>query len=158
MHDLLLKRPDNVRGPFGTYVNHDVYHIAERLQEIDPHLVVSAHEPKSFGDFTWNFTISELTPGGERLVMRVKDLDGRVVERIEYLLRVPWEQRYAEMECEEAKWEEEQHQKELDELYENVGGNMRHQLYRCGFADAPTSYRPMNRTARRHRGEHARAK
>lgn len=158
MHDLILKRPDNVRGPFGTYVNHDVFHISERLEEISPHLLISAHDTKRMGPFTWNFTISELVPGGERLVFRAEELDARIVTHVQYIMSVPWEKRFAAMEAEEAKWAEECHQKALDEMYENMGGEMRHQLYRCGFAQAPTIYRPMNATARRHRAEAAQLK
>lgn len=140
MHDLLLERPDNVRGPFGTYVNHDVFHIAERLKELDPHLVIEAHEPKHFGPKTWNFTIAELIPGGEKLVMRVEQLDARIIERCRYILSVPFEQRYAEMEKEEAKWEAQEWDRQKEEAYERIGGPMNILLEQCGFSQRPKSY------------------
>lgn len=151
MHDLLLSRPDNVRGPFGTYVNQDVYHISERLAELDPHLLISAHDQREFQGFTWTYTISELTPWGEKLVFRTDALDARIIERCQYILHVPFERRYAEMEKQEAAWAEKCKQDAMDELYEEMGGPMKQMLYRCGFSDNPVSTPRRNATAMRSR-------
>lgn len=154
MSKLILPRPENVRGRFGSYVTGDMYDIALRLQELDKRLVVQAYEPPvtQFGR-TYNFAIVEVGQDGvERLVMRVQELDARVIERCERMLRIPFAQRFEAAEKENEKWEEEQKQKQLDELYEKMGGNMRIQLERCGFTDPwGPKYAPMNRTARRHR-------
>jgi hypothetical protein len=153
MSELMLPRPDNVRGRFGTYVTSDVFHIAERLQELDRRLYVAAlDEPIHWHGQEYHFTVSEICGDGvERFVMRVKELDGRVIERCERMLRIPFEQRFAELEKAEAKWEAEDKQRQLDELYEQMGGDMLIQLDRCGFIDRPVSYAKTNATARRHR-------
>lgn len=152
--ELMTPRPDNVRGRFGQWVTSDVFHIADRLKELDPHLMVSALDPPVvWAGKTYHFTISEMCRDGvERFVTRAQALDGRVVTSCERMLRVPFEHRFAEAEKEADKWEAEEHERQLDLLYERMGGNMRIQLERCGFTDPwGAKYQPMNKTARRHR-------
>lgn len=153
--DLFLPRPDNVRGRYGNYVTSDVFHIADRLQELDPSLYASTLEPPlEFQGRTYNFAISEICRDGvERLVMRSETLDGRVIQRCERMLRVPFEKRLAELEKREDKWAEEDKQYQLDLLYERMGGDMLVQLDRCGFVDRPVSFAKRNPTARRHRNQ-----
>jgi hypothetical protein len=157
MGEILLPRPDNVRGRFGSYVTSDVFHIAERLQEVDKRLFIQSLDPPitQFGR-TYNFAIVENTPVGEQLVMRVQELDARIITSVERMLHIPFSKRFeaAERECE--RWEAEQQEKALDELYERMGGNMRIQLERCGFTDPwGPKYAPMNKVARRHRRNRA---
>lgn len=150
---ILLPRPDNVRGRFGSYVTHDVFHIAERLQELDRNLYVSALEtPIQWHGRSYNFTVSEICADGvERFVLRTEALDGRVIERCERMLRIPFETRFAELEKQEATWAKEDREAALDQLYEDMGGEMLIQLDRCGFIQRPTSFPKRNPTARRHR-------
>lgn len=152
-HDLYLPRPENVRGRYGNYVSQDMFHIAERLQELDRSLYVSTLDPPlEFHGLTYNFAISEICRDGqERLVMRCAQLDGRVIQDCERMLRVPFGARLDEAEKIERKWAEEEKQRQLDELYERMGGNMLVQLDRCGFVDRPVSHAKMNPTALRHR-------
>lgn len=153
MSDLYLPRPENIRGRYGNYVTQDMFHIAERLQELDRSLYISTLDPPlEFHGLVYNFAISEICADGqERLVMRCEQLDGRVIRECERMLRVPFLHRLAELEKVEAKWAEENKQRQLDELYERMGGNMLVQLDRCGFIDRPVSYAKTNVTARRHR-------
>lgn len=153
MTDLLLPRPDNVRGRFGTYVTSDVFHISDRLKEVDKSLYASTLDPPiHWQGLTYNFAISEICADRqERLVMRVEALDGRVIERVERMLKIPFEQRFAELEKLEAKWKKEDEERQLNELYERMGGDMLYQLDRCGFIQRPVSYAKRNATARRHR-------
>lgn len=157
MGEILLPRPDNVRGQFGSYVTHDVYHIAERLEElargVNAHLHIESIDPpiEQFGR-TYHFAIVEDTQVGPQLVMRVKELDARVITACERMLHIPFEKRFQEAEAECERWEAEEKERQLDELYENMGGNMRIMLERCGFTDSwGPRYAPMNKTARRHR-------
>lgn len=83
--------------------------------------------------------------------MRCEQLDGRVIKECERMLRIPFMHRLDALEKVEAKWAEENKQRQLDELYERMGGNMLVQLDRCGFIDRPVSHAKMNPTARRHR-------
>lgn len=155
--ELILRRPDNVRGKFGSYVTSDVYHIADRIREIPrgENLSIQVLDPPVVGfGRTYNFAIVEysLISQQEELVMRVETLDARIIESLERMLRIPFKQRFAAMEKEEEKWAKEEKERELNELYERMGGNMRIQLERCGFTDPwGPKYAPMNRTARRHR-------
>lgn len=158
MPELIMPRPDNVRGRFGSYVTSDVYHIAERIRELpfgETLSIQSLDPPVTVLGTTYHFAIVENSVDGvERLVMRVPrlELDGRVIISLERMLRIPFEKRFAAMEREEAKWAEEEKQRQLDELYERMGGNMRIQLERCNFIDSwGPKYAPMNRAARRHR-------
>ena len=158
MAEIILPRPDNVRGRFGSYVTNDLYHIAERLQEIEGgrgRLYIEAFdEPLEWQGRTYNFAVTEYVPEltpPERLVMRVEHLDGRVIERVERMRRIPFHKRFAEAEKLEAKWAEEYKQEQLNNLYERMGGNMLIQLDRCGFVQRPVSFAKRNATARRHR-------
>lgn len=154
MPDVILPRPDNVRGRFGTYVTSDVYHIAERLQEVSDRLYIQEYDqPLKTLSGVKNFVIVEVLPDGrETLVIRAETLDARLIEAVQRMRKIPFETRFAAMEKEEEKWAAEEKERQLDELYERMGGEMRHQLARCNFIDPwRPSYRPMNRTARRHR-------
>lgn len=135
---LALPRPDNLRGSWGTLVDTDVYGISERVKEIDPNLYIYRTEQPGGAVYS----IGEMCVDGvERLVFRThQQLDARVIEKLQYLLHVPFEQRYAAAERAEAQLEAERKERELDQLYEDVGGPMRSMLYRCGFSDAPASY------------------
>jgi hypothetical protein len=157
MSEIMLPRPDNVRGRFGSYVTNDLFHIAERLQEIDGGkdrlYIQSFDEPIEWHGRTYNFAIVEWVPEKQReeLVMRVECVDGRVIQAVERMRAIPFEQRFAEAEKLEAKWAEEDKQRELDQLYERMGGEMLIQLDRCGFVQRPVSFAKRNATARRHR-------
>ena len=100
----------------------------------------------------YNFAVVEDTEIGPRLVMRVKELDARIITALQRMVKIPFEQRFVEAEKLADQWEEEEKDRQLNELYERMGGDMRIQLERCGFTDPwGPKYAPMNRTARRHR-------
>lgn len=142
MSSLALPKPQNMRGRYNRHVDGDVYNIAERIAEIDPSLYIDPIEPPiTLGDQTWNFAITEKCADGvERLVFRTECLDARILEHVQYLLHVPFEKRFDEAERREAKLQAEAKENELNELYERIGGPMRVDLERCGFADRNSSY------------------
>jgi hypothetical protein len=72
--------------------------------------------------------------------MRVEALDGRLIEHLQFLLHVPFEQRFAEAERRADKIEADAKEKNLDELYERMGRPMWTELERCGFIDRNRSY------------------
>ena len=159
MSEIILPRPDNVRGRFGQFVTSDVFDIARRLWElgktVNVELFVSVLDPPvtKFGR-TYKFVISEFhrETGDEHFVMYLKELDGRAVTACERMLKIPFKQRVRESERLNEKWEAEQKEATLDKLYDDMGGPMRIQLERCGFTDPwGPKYAPMNRTARRAR-------
>lgn len=153
--DLLLPQPDNVRGKFGSYVTNDMYDIAKRIKEVDPSLCIQLLDPPvTFGADVYNFAIVELCKDGEeRLVYRTAELDGRVPEYLQYLLKVPFAKRFAEAERIEQKHKDDAHEESLDKLYEEMGGPMEIQLERCGFTQRPISFAKTNPVARRARAQ-----
>jgi hypothetical protein len=160
MAAIILPRPGNVRGRFGAYVTNDMFHIAERLQEIDGGTgrlyIQSFDDPIEWHGRTYNFAIVEYSPEltpPEQLVMRVRELDSRVIQQVERMRQIPFAKRFAEFEKLEAKWEAEDKARQLDELYERMGEPFLRKLEECNFID-PTwarSYAKVNKTARRHR-------
>lgn len=134
--ELTLPRPENVRGRFGSFVTADMFHIAERLQEIDKNLFIEAFDnPITMGDQTWNFAIIEWIPSlhKDELVTRVEALDARVIEHVQYLLHVPFEVRFAEAERLEDQRKEDARKAEVEEMYERMGRAFWYQLEHDGF-------------------------
>jgi hypothetical protein len=129
--------PDNLRGSFGHLVEADVFSICDRIKEVDRNLVIYVMP----SDSRRRFSIVEMCRDNvERLVFTTDELDGRVIERLQYLLRVPFEKRLAAAEAIEEKAKEEQHEREHQELYEQIGAPMLRDLERCGFIQRPRSF------------------
>lgn len=140
MSDIAYPRPENVRGRYGRWVTADMFHISERIRELDggDRLYIQHLDPPAEynpGDFR-NFAIVEIVPGmlpPERLVTAVAALDGRVIEHLQYLLRVPFKVRFAEAEKLEKKRQDDELAAELDKALEGWGWDMRKQLAHDGF-------------------------
>lgn len=137
MSAISYPRPQNVRGRFGSWVTADMFHIAQRIQEVGDNLYIQHLDPPvTMGDQTWNFAIVEWVPHlqpPERLVYRTEALDARVIQHVEYLLRVPFSKRFAEAEALEEKHRQEDIDRQLDEALENWGWDFRRQLEHDGF-------------------------
>lgn len=138
MSDLTYPRPENVRGKFGRWVTADMFHISQRLQEIEQgHRLFIQHldppvelEPGK----VWNFVIVEVDDNGtEWWVTPVRELDARVIEHVQYLLKVPYSKRFEEAEKLIAKREQDEMDRQLDEALENWGWDFRKQLAHDGF-------------------------
>ena len=157
MSDIILPNTTaGLRGRFGAFVTSDVFHIAERLQEVDKRLFIEAFdEPIHWHGYTYNFAIVEYVPEKQdyELVMRVEHLDARVIDRVERMRKIPFAQRFAAAERAEAKWAEEDKQRRLDEQYEKMGAPFLRKLEECNFIDPKwgRSYAKLNNTAQRHR-------
>lgn len=139
-------------GDTARLVTHDLFHIADRIREISDRLYIlelgkNTEEGRKFG-----LAIMEHTPDrGDYLVFRVAidGLDSRVLDRLRHLMAVDLHTRLQILDNERERWEAEQHDAEMEELYEAMGGPMWVELERAGFIQRPVSYRPMNPTARR---------
>lgn len=135
MSELILPghiAPSNLHllpGQSSAFVEGDLFNIAERVREVDRSLqVVQLNDPE------YPYAVMEFCGDGvERLVFKVKALDGRVIERLRYLMARPLDERLRELEADEYKWEAERKEQELEELYERVGAPMWTQLDRDGF-------------------------
>jgi hypothetical protein len=116
-------------------VTGDLYNIAERLKELHPSLYINVLEDRRPGaQHPVVYVIMETTDQGiERVVFKCTYLDARVIEHVRYLLGVPFAQRFAEAEKELAKYEADAKETQLDELTEELGLELRHELRRLGF-------------------------
>lgn len=127
--------PSNLHVPKGTKVkviDSDLYGICERVKEIDPNLFIILLE----GDSGANFSIIEKCKDGvDRLVFRVKELDGRVIKKLQRLMGMDLMERLAELEKMEYEAEAKQKEEEFEDLYQKVGEPMRRQLWHDGFID-----------------------
>lgn len=131
--------PKNFRDDFGELVvEGDTHMVCDQLAKISPNLLVRRRKRL---DNSYEYIVSEICiDGKERWVMRRDYLDPRLVKDIEYILHVPYEHRYAEAEKLEAKIEADNHEYELDKLYDQFGRPMLTELERCGFIQRPVSY------------------
>lgn len=139
MDDILLFQPSNMQLPPGSsqnYVSGDVYDICERIKELDRNLRVV---PLPSEHFPFGIALIE-DDGTERLIFRAKVLDDRVIKRVRYIMGVPFEQRLAVIDKEIHRDEVEEKERQLEDLYDRMGGEMWHQLERCGFSQRPVSY------------------
>src|SRR5437868_5076558 len=75
-----------------TFVDGDLYHIADRIKELSEDLyIVQLEEGGQYG-----YAIMEhCRDGVDRLVFRTPALDGRVVDKLKYLMSVPLKERFA---------------------------------------------------------------
>jgi hypothetical protein len=128
-------RQSNFRQNGNAPLTGDMFNICERIKEINPNLYIWPLEPPvQLGDRTFNYSIAEVCLDRvERLVMRVEHLDARILEHMQYLLKVPFEQRFAEAEALTDKFEADFKENELDKLYETLGAPMFKQMEHDGF-------------------------
>lgn len=133
-------------------VTNDLFHIADRIREISDRLYILELEEESQEGQKFGLAIMERTPDrGDYLVFRcpIDRLDGRVLDRLKYIMSVDLHTRLAILDKERDKWEQEHTEKASEELWEKMGGPMWVELEKAGFIQRPVSYRPMNKTARR---------
>lgn len=114
------------------FVENDVFHVADRLRDIDPTLNIVQLEGHKGKDVQWLVT-EECIDGVVRPVGHFDACDNRMVQRVQYILSVPFSERLRIAEAENAKHEAEAREHESDELYERLGGPMLRQLDHDGF-------------------------
>ena len=117
------------------YIDSDMFDICERLAEIDPRLYIVELTEEDEANY---MVMEHCADGVVRAVtpQPVKELDARVLERIRYLMHVPFEHRYAAAERENEKYEQDCHEAELERIYEQMGHVFRRQLWHDGFIDS----------------------
>lgn len=117
-------------------VESDVFDICGQLKAIDPNLKVIWFDREKDP-----YVISETSLDGvERLVFKAQELDGRVVEKIRYIMSVPLEERMALVVKANEAFEAAKAEADLDELYESMGRPMWTQLEHDGFIQRGVSY------------------
>lgn len=140
MSEILLGRPSNLHlgaGVSAEYVDGDVFNICQRLKEKHPKLYIVALDDGSRHCFA---VMESCLDGEERLVKKYAELDQRMLADVDYMMSVPLKTRIAIIDRENAKWEEEWKEAQLEKLYDEMGGQMWHDLEACGFIQRPVSY------------------
>lgn len=134
-------------GTTATYVDADMFDICERVREISPSLLIVLLEHS--GTDTMAYAIMEqCADGAARLIFKVPQLDGRVLDKLRELMAVPFEERYRRVEEENHRFEQAEHENAMDQLYEDMGRPMWTELERCGFIQRGVSY-PKRRPPKR---------
>lgn len=113
-------------------VEGDVYNICERIREIDPRLFIVQLESEDRCAYA---IMEHCEDGVDRLVYKAFELDQRILAKMEYIRKVPFEQRFAAIEAEIEKEEAEQKERESEELFQKLGLPMQHQFAHDGFTD-----------------------
>lgn len=114
-------------------VDSDLYDISGRIAEISPRLHIWELDDGT----SHAFAINELCEDGvSRLVFRVKELDARVVQKLQYLFSKPLSERYAELERQEHKMQEEIEEETWERIWERLGEPMHYQLEKDGFINS----------------------
>lgn len=122
------------------FVDGDMFDICKRIAHVSRALFIVQLTDRKGKDCTYVIMEKGLD-GGAYMVLKTKELDARVIERVEYLLRVPFDQRFEEAERLERQAEERIRQEAIDETYEAVGHAFQRQLWHDGFIEhRKTSY------------------
>ena len=117
-----------------TMITSDMFNICERLAELNPRLEVHLLEDTQTGEHGYSIT-ERVSEDRIEHVLTVKELDNRAVEQIQYFMKVPFEQRFAQSQKAMEKYEAGERQRELDELYEQLGQAFWYQLEHDGFIE-----------------------
>jgi hypothetical protein len=167
MSELLINladAPDNLQSGVHTrsyVIDSDMYNICNRIREEvegGDRLYIVINER---GD-TCDYTVMENTHDGSKIVMKcgpgwpIDALDARVIERLRYMLHVPFSERLKIVEKENVEYEKRCHDEVLENMYERFGGQMRWDLLNCGFTESTGVSLPLtNKNAMRHRRANA---
>ena len=132
--------PTNLVLPEGsraTHVENDLHDISSRLRELDPNLRLCLLEHVN-GDAVWAVTEIDRT-GQESLVVRVGPgcqldaLDARVISHIEWIRRIPAEERLAQIERDIARERAAAEEAKSEAMYEGMGSEFYRNLHELGF-------------------------
>lgn len=138
---LVQGRPTNLHLPEGAHevpVEGDVYKICERIKEVHPSLHVSLFRDRD-GNQAW--FIFERNETGDHGLFKVHELDGRVLDRCRRAMDVDVARRAAFLQAEAERYQQEQHDNEVEAMYEDLGQAFWYQLEHDGFIETrPKSY------------------
>lgn len=119
------------------YVTGDLYDIAQRMREVDATLY--AVELSEADEHSYAI-MEDCEDGMQRLVFKVRELDGRVLEKLRYLMARPLAERIALVDAENHRLDAQRQDDELEQLYEDLGAPMWRELEQCGFIQRPASF------------------
>lgn len=151
-------RPTNLRllpEYAHAFIDGDLYDICGRLRAYSVSYGVSMSVVQI--DPT-HFAICETDARGvENLVFRVGPgceidaLDGRVIDKLNYIRSVPAGERLRQMEAEFGREKAHREEQNREKMWDRLGAPLYANLAKCGFISTPRaeSLRPLNKTARR---------
>ena len=119
-----------------TFVESDVFDICHRLAAVSPNLHLWQLDEN--GARAW--VVTETVHGVEHKVKNYAELDARMIEDVEKMLRIPLEHRAARAQAEIDAHEAAQKRDAVDEMYEEIGHKFYNRLERDGFVQRGTSY------------------
>lgn len=113
-------------------IDSDVYSICDRIKQISPNLHINVFAD---GEVTKFVITEDCIDGVNRLVKKFDSLDARMITELEKMMALPLQSRLTEterqIEIDERKREEER----SEQLWEDMGQQMLHQLHKDGFTD-----------------------
>lgn len=136
--------PSNLALPNDTrtrMIGSDMFDICRRIADVSPNLYIVVHE-KPDGSLMHYSIMEKCADGVQRLALnvgpgkKIDALDQRVIDRLQWMIRVPLTDRVKATEAMEAKDKEDEKERSLEELYEKMGRRMHWQLERDGFIDS----------------------
>jgi hypothetical protein len=128
--------PQELRG---VHVEGDVFNICTRIREISERLYIIPLVNDLHGH---RYCVVERCEDGvDRTVVKVYELDDRLIRHLARMMSMPLSERLAELDRNERRLEAQERENQLDDLYERLGRPMWTELERCGFIDSrPVSY------------------
>ncbi len=144
--------PSNLSVPPGARVaavESDVLDICARIAEIDPDCRIVVMHAGAKAKFA---LVQRAADNQEYLVLRADELDQRIVEQLQYIMRWPVKERLARIQKEIDAELAARERDESEALYDQLGGFFYDGLHRYGFTGTPNprSVTPLGKTARRH--------
>jgi hypothetical protein len=122
------------------FVEGDMFDICKRLADISSRLYIVELTDADNAAYVIMESCDDLVQRQVYKLQKGQELDARVLTKVQYLLNVPFEHRYAAIEAENAKYEADHHDNLIEGMVENMGGQFRRELEKCGFAQRNTSY------------------
>lgn len=118
-------------------VESDLYDIGRRIQEMHPTVYVLQMDDGNTASWA---VMENCDDGVQRLVFKTNVLDQRVLEKLAWIMHVPFEKRLEAAEKEVTDHDAKKKDDELEKLYEEMGRPMLTQLEHDGFIQRSTSY------------------
>ena len=140
---VLVPRPESlrVRGKaVPKLVESDVYNICNRIKQIDPSLFVVWQEGQAK---PW-IVVEQCADGEQRMVERYEELDARILEDLQRMLRIPYGERFKKITA-EIDAHNERLRSETNRDMERIAWTMRRALRPATHDGYIQSFRPKRR-------------
>lgn len=134
-------------------VDGDLYGICDRIkEEVSPDLYIVQAIDDEQGKCSYT-VMEKCEDGTDRLVFKADEIDQRIIEKLKYMLDVPFEQRWQKIADEIDANEAQRKADDSEEFYERMGAPMLAELGRTGFIQRKESYRKRTTPEKNKRGK-----